>query len=138
MGVLIPYGSGDRLPNPLDIMAHTPYDPKDLKKEPMPGGSKPAQYMDADIVTRLFSLEEHSRDLDADDCEPFQQHQRTQNTICYRGHQFSYDTNTKHHTAVSINTGHWGPAVYPGCGRVRAGEMKYLDKVNYASSAVAK
>ena len=135
--MLIPYGSGDRLPNPLDIMAHTAYSADDEEKKPMASGDKPAHYMDADLVTRIFQLDSFARDLDSADCEPFQEHQRTQNHICYRGHQFSYDVSTKHHTAVTINTGHWGPSVYPGCGRVRAGEMKYLQRVNYNPSAVA-
>ncbi len=137
ISVLIPYGSGDRLPNPLDIMAHTAYNADDEEKKPMATGDKPAHYMDADLVTRIFQLDSFARDLDSADCEPFQEHQRTQNHICYRGHQFSYDVSTKHHTAVTINTGHWGPSVYPGCGRVRAGEMKYLQRVNYNPSAVA-
>tara|TARA_B100001123_G_C15020611_1_gene911312 strand:+ start:79 stop:687 length:609 start_codon:yes stop_codon:yes gene_type:complete len=138
ISVIIPYGAGSRLPNPLNLLAHGAFNPADEEKRPTANGLHPAQFTDADVVTRLFHLDEHSRDFDSEDCNPFRVHDRTQNTLCYRGHQFSYDTNTRHHTSVTINTGHWGPAVYPGCGRIRAGEMKYLDKVNYASSAVVR
>lgn len=137
ISVIIPYGSGDRLPNPLQMLAHGSYNPADKKKNPTAGGLHPAHFMDADMLTRIFQLDEHVASND-ESAMPFRAHARTQNTICYRGHQFSYDPNTGHHTQVTINTGHWGPAVYPGCGRVRAGEMKYLDKVNYASSAVVR
>lgn len=41
------------------------------------------------------------------------------NTLCFRGHQLSYDTATERHTKVTQNTGHWGPNVYPGCSRQR-------------------
>lgn len=58
----------------------------------------------------------------------------SQNTICYRGHQISFDVNTRQHSAITVNTGHWGPDVYPGCGRVRAGESVSLDKKNYTQA----
>lgn len=59
---------------------------------------------------------------------------RKQNTVCYRGHQFSYDVNSKKFSNITVNTGHWGPNVYAGCGRVRAGDMKYLKEQNYKQS----
>ena len=139
ISVLIPYGSGDRLPNPLDIEAHKTYDPTTALQQPRiqqveANGVKPAAFMDAAYVTKLFSLHEYSRNRSDPASEPFVEFERTQNTICYRGHQFSYCPTTKQHTAVTVNTGHWGPNVYPGCGRVRAGEMKYLEKCDYRSA----
>jgi len=95
---------------------------------------KQSHYFDADVVTELFSLETYHRDLTDDQASPFREDERVQNTICYRGHQFSYDPNRHCHSQVTINTGHWGPNVYPGCGRVRAGEMKYLEKCDYKSA----
>jgi hypothetical protein len=35
---------------------------------------------------------------------------------------------------VQTNTGHWGPRVYPGCGKVRRGLQKMLEPVNYTSA----
>ncbi|KAK3236029.1 hypothetical protein CYMTET_53797 [Cymbomonas tetramitiformis] len=53
------------------------------------------------------------------------------NTICFQGHQASYNHNTGHLDRVTLNTGHWGERVYPGCGKVRRGLSKYLEPVNY-------
>jgi hypothetical protein len=127
ISVIIPYGSGKELPNPLNIMGFHEYDYTKAKS------NRPheADYYGATRVTELFQLETYHRDMDSAAADIFLADERTQNTICYRGHQFSYDVNRKCHAAVSINTGHWGPNVYPGCGRVRAGEMKYLEKCDY-------
>jgi len=57
------------------------------------------------------------------------------NTVCYQGHQFSYDTESGKHTVVTRNTGHWGPNVYPGCGVVRAGEAAGLRDMHYVTTA---
>lgn len=57
------------------------------------------------------------------------------NTVCYQGHQFTYSRQTKEHTMVQRNTGHWGPNVYPGCGVVRAGEAQHLRDMNYVDCA---
>ena len=140
ISVVIPYGTGSRLPNPLDIEAHKPYDYKKWQhraqriQQTEPNGVKDAAYMDAAYVSDLFNLHQYSRNRQDPASEPFVEFEQTQNTIVFRGHQFSYCPTTKQHTAVTINTGHWGPNVYPGCGRVRAGEMKYLQQCDYRSA----
>ncbi|KAK3259148.1 hypothetical protein CYMTET_31808 [Cymbomonas tetramitiformis] len=53
------------------------------------------------------------------------------NTMCFQGHQASYNHNTGHLDRVCLNTGHWGERVYPGCGKVRRGLSKYLEPVSY-------
>lgn len=64
------------------------------------------------------------------------------NDICYQGHQFWWKPHRENaagggtagsYTGVTHNTGHWGPKVYAGCGRVRNGEEVYLKDVNYGS-----
>jgi hypothetical protein len=131
ISVLIPYGTGERLSNPLEILAQRPYVHEvDFDQKIGHGdGIKRASFMDADVVSRLFNLDEYVKS--ADDAENFLAYERSCNTICYRGHRFSYDVTSEQHAAVTVNTGHWGPNVYPGCGRVRAGEMKYFEKVDY-------
>ena len=47
--------------------------------------------------------------------------------------QAMYNPNTKNYDLVSQNTGHWGPRVYPGCAKVRAGLSKLLESVSYSS-----
>lgn len=58
------------------------------------------------------------------------------NTVCYQGHQFTYDVKSGHHDRVTRNTGHWGPNVYPGCGVVRAGEAQHLRDMNYVDCVI--
>ena len=94
-----------------------------------------AHYSQAAAYNEIFNFDRHQKDLSEAD-NLFIVRQRSQNTVCYRGHQFSFDVNTGSHSAVTVNTGHWGPNVYPGCGRVRAGEMKYLEAQNYKSAVV--
>ncbi|KAK3288628.1 hypothetical protein CYMTET_3846 [Cymbomonas tetramitiformis] len=53
------------------------------------------------------------------------------NTVCFQGHQASYNHTSGYLDRVTLNTGHWGERVYPGCGKVRRGLSKYLEPVNY-------
>jgi len=134
ISVVIPYGSGDMLPNPLDIEGHTAYDVANPPREmdvTAPGGVKPSYYMDANWVSEWFQLHEFSRDRLDVASEPFITYEKQQNTVCYRGHQFSYDPSSQTHTSVTVNTGHWGKNIYPGCGAVRAGEVKYLESQRF-------
>lgn len=62
-----------------------------------------------------------------------------QNDVTYQGHTFWWKTHRENinnhsrgsYTGVTINTGHWGPKVYAGCGRVRNGEEVYLKDISY-------
>ncbi|KAK3255174.1 hypothetical protein CYMTET_35647 [Cymbomonas tetramitiformis] len=58
------------------------------------------------------------------------------NTICFQGHQASYNHNSGYIDRVTLNTGHWGERVYPGCGKVRRGLSKFLEPVNYSNARV--
>ena len=65
--------------------------------------------------------------------------QEDSNDVCYMGHHFWWKPHREvvsqgtvgSYTGVTINTGHWGDRVYPGCGRVRAGDEVYLKEINY-------
>jgi hypothetical protein len=46
------------------------------------------------------------------------------NTLTFQGHQAMYSPHTQNHDLVQVNTGHWGPKVYAGCGKVRRGMQK--------------
>lgn len=125
LSIIVPGGETLNLPNPLDITGNFNGGGDDTAKN---------HYTGAKAYVKAFNLEEHQKDLNEPDV--FLERIQHENTICYRGHQFSYDLNTKAHTAVTVNTGHWGENVYPGCGKVRAGEYKYLDKKNYTPAVV--
>ena len=53
------------------------------------------------------------------------------NTVCFQGHQLTYDAKKESFSNLTINTGHWGPNVYPGCRAVRNGENAFLKDMEY-------
>jgi len=54
------------------------------------------------------------------------------NTVCFQGHQSLYNpSNGGMFDIIIKNTGHWGPNVYPGVGKVRNGHQKVVETVNY-------
>ena len=48
------------------------------------------------------------------------------NGVCFRGAQKRYHPTTGEWKTHTINTGHWGPNVYDGCGMVRMGMYAHL------------
>jgi hypothetical protein len=58
------------------------------------------------------------------------------NTTCFQGCQLNYDAKTEGHTSLTVNTGHWGPNVYPGCRAVRNGENAFLKDMEYEKLSV--
>jgi hypothetical protein len=75
-----------------------------------------------------------------DDYFTTQSEKEDSNDICYMGHHFWWKPHREapaqtkvagSYTGVTVNTGHWGDRVYPGCARVRAGDEVYLKECNY-------
>ena len=71
-----------------------------------------------------------------DQNEQFLSPMRHLNTVCFQGHQLSWDSERKSFSKVTVNTGHWGPNVYPGCRAVRNGENAFLKDMEYEKMAV--
>ena len=46
--------------------------------------------------------------------------------MCFRGAQKRYHKDTGDWKTHTVNTGHWGPNVYDGCGMVRMGMYAHL------------
>jgi hypothetical protein len=60
-------------------------------------------------------------------------------TVVYQDHQMCYKRIAAGHgdfNRVIINTGHHGPNVYPGCGKVRKGEVVALKEIDYGDKTV--
>lgn len=55
------------------------------------------------------------------------------NTLVFREHTRIYNQETKTEE-ITMDSGHWGKQVYPGCGRVRRGEEMYFKDVDYDST----
>lgn len=69
--------------------------------------------------------------------EQFLSPMRHLNTICFRGHSLSYDPKRQTFSKITLNTGHWGPNVYPGCRAVRNGENAFLKDMEYEKARTA-
>merc|ERR1711871_1259525 len=117
--VLIP--ASVRPANPLDITGQ--YNSQTLdannstfsdKNEHFPGARKYAERFGFD---RLQNFDTSDRFLTP---------MRHLNTVCFQGHQISFDKEKKTFSKITMNTGHWGPSVYPGCRAVRNGENAFL------------
>ena len=114
-----------------------PYDaeeyanPMDITGRDRTRGSRtlPMQYASAPFYEKHWGWT-HAV-LPNDRHEAWQTEDETQNTECWQGHQSMYNPNTKFHDLVIMNTGHWGPRVYPGCGKARNGMTKLLEEVHY-------
>ena len=48
------------------------------------------------------------------------------NGVCFRGAQKRYHSASGEWKTLTVNTGHWGPNVYDGCGMVRMGMYAHL------------
>ena len=88
------------------------------------------QYATADFYCKYWG-EEWSQDSRPNDKEYAWDVEQQRNTECFQGHQSMFNPNTKLHDIVTTNTGHWGPRVYPGCGKARNGMTKVLEEVHF-------
>lgn len=90
-----------------------------------PGAARTAMYMNWwDPVRGTKAIDKYARSRTIDI-----------NFICWQGVQWqNYNSKTGQYTDITIEQGHFGPNVYPGCGRVRNGESKYLERASYLST----
>jgi len=98
----------------------------------------PMQYSNADLYSEYWGWSHPSvanrpnpDDYTADSVPQY-------NTICVQDHQriFLHKGNGKGtFDKVIMNKGHWGPRVYPGCGRVRRGVETHLKPTKYEETS---
>ena len=124
--IWIPQGNYPAIQNPLDITGRYSNQVLDVRnstlqdnKDHYPNASKYA------AALGFNQLQNYGNDND------FLAPVRHLNTICFKGHQMSFDKNKKTFSKISMNTGHWGPNVYPGCRSVRNGENAFLKDMEY-------
>jgi len=60
------------------------------------------------------------------------------NFVCFQGVQFRYNSKSETWGDATIEQGHFGPDVYPGCGKVRKGALRYLSRANYTGEAQSR
>ena len=59
------------------------------------------------------------------------------NTVCHRGMQLEPDANGVY-VPTQLNTGHWGPNVYPGVRKVREGQNSFIENQNWSKKMILK
>ena len=121
-----------KISNPLDITGHYSAQTLDIQNSTLDNSQEhypnSAAYADALGFDRLQNYGSQDQFL-----SPV----RHLNTVCFRGHQLSYDANKKTYSRITLNTGHWGPNVYPGCRAVRNGENAFLKDMEYEKARTA-
>jgi hypothetical protein len=111
--MMVPYHERQQKTNPLNVFHASPS-----------GDEKHT------LTTAAFYGAKWAYKAALDDSSPFAPELFTPNSndLCWQGHQMAWDGVTNNgFTVVTKNTGHWGPLVYPGCGQVRNGQMKYFE-----------
>ena len=125
-------GNIARPQNPLDITGH--YNNHTLDANNSTIDDENEHYEGAD--TYANGPLGFNRLQNYDQNEQFLSPVRHLNTVCFQGHQLSWDSERKTFAKVTTNTGHWGPNVYPGCRAVRNGENAFLKDMEYEKLAV--
>lgn len=117
--LMVPYNESEKKSNPLSIFHESPC-----------GGSRSEQCKRHTCTSAEFYAGIWEFDPPAgEDAFAFEFEAGASNDLCWQGHQMNWDpTFNRGYTAITRNTGHWGPKVYPGCGQVRAGQMKFFEQ----------
>ena len=121
-----------KITNPLDLTGY--YGSNILNDQNSNLTDDKPHYPMAEQLSNLYQFGKYSNYTGGDDA--FLAPIRHLNTICFRGHSISWSQAKKSHTAITLNTGHWGPNVYPGCRAVRNGENTFLKDMEYAKYRV--
>lgn len=119
--------SGAKLKNPLDITGLYNSQTLDVNNSTLDNSQEHFPF--AGMYSQFLGFDALQTYGDAD--QRFLSPMRSLNTVCFQGHQLSYDSETKKFSKITVNTGMWGPNVYPGCRAVRNGENAFLKDMEY-------
>lgn len=125
IAIWIPAGEYS-LANPLDITGR--YNPQTLDMNNSTIDNSTNHYPNAPAYARALGFD---RLQNYGNNDQFLSPMRHLNTVCFQGHQLAYDPKKESFTKITLNTGHWGPNVYPGCRAVRNGENAFLKDMEY-------
>jgi hypothetical protein len=146
--MILPYEEGENMPNPIDLSGSYKkemYSSEALTRESvgnefflskdMSDAEKQGMFSTLDYYKQKWSFGKNQSTPGFSHPGTFQAGMRARaNTVCFQGHQFSWCRTgsgidgSGGYTNVTANTGHFGPDVYPGCGMVRRGQAKVLEK----------
>ena len=146
--MIIPYEEGENMPNPIDLSGsynkHV-YQSDSMSKEvigndfflskDLQEAERRGMFSTLDYYKGVWQFGKNQGTPGFSHPGTFQAGMRARaNTVCFQGHQFSWCRTgsgidgSGGYTNVTANTGHFGPDVYPGCGMVRRGQAKVLEK----------
>lgn len=125
IAIWIPAGDYS-IANPLDITGR--YNPQTLDMNNSTINNSNDHYPNAQAYARTLGFD---RLQNYGNNDQFLSPMRHLNTVCFQGHQLAYDPKKESFTKITLNTGHWGPNVYPGCRAVRNGENAFLKDMEY-------
>jgi len=119
-------------PNPLDITGKFANGIPHLANLDMEVGNPQGleHYPGASFYAMTFGMNNSNQTFNS---EYVYAEMNTQNTICFQGHQTMFNPAENKWDMTIVNTGHFGDRIYAGCGRVRRGQMKYLEAVSYTT-----
>lgn len=125
----------DPVMNPLDITGQ--YNTQTLDANNSTFRDETPHYTSADDYSKALGfdrLQSFGRDASADQ---FLSPVRSLNTVCFQGHQLQFNPTKGDFSKIIMNTGMWGPNVYPGCRAVRNGENAFLKDMEYEKTRLA-
>ena len=128
LAFIVPYNEHKKS-NPMRLFSESEVDPHTRPEHRFGRSMTGAQYYRA-----LLNFN-HNTIVGADQFTTLSE-QNDSNDITYQGHTFFWKEHREagvngSYTGVTVNTGHWGRDVYPGCGRVRNGEEVYFEKQHH-------
>lgn len=122
----IPGADKPKIQNPLDITGFYSNQVLNMGNTTLPTNEE--HYPNADLYSAALGFDRLQNYGNPDN---FLAPVRHLNTICFQGHQLIYNEKKEGFTTITMNTGHWGPNVYPGCRSVRNGENAFLKDMEY-------
>ena len=124
-------GNVDKPQNPLDITGS--YNAQTLDSNNTTIDDNDEHYTNAGAYSDALGFD---RLQNYDTSDQFLSPMRHLNTVCFKGHQLSWNSEKNTYSRISVNTGHWGPNVYPGCRAVRNGENAFLKDMEYEKYSI--
>ena len=124
--IWIPGSDKPKIQNPLDITGFYSNQVLNMGNTTLPTDNE--HYPNADKYSTALGFDRLQNYGNPDN---FLAPVRHLNTICFQGHQLTYNAKKEGFTTITMNTGHWGPNVYPGCRSVRNGENAFLKDMEY-------
>lgn len=99
--------------------------------------NKRLHYSQAPFYATLFGFGAIGGDeTNADELNSTMAARTRANTMCYSGYHQRKDPKTLQYAVVHRGTGHFADYTYPGCGKVRSGQMQEFREPNYTGLTV--